>query len=133
MQVPEGWARTDGAAGATFTDKLNSVRLEERPAASAPTVVTVRANDVPALEAAAQGFQLGNVSTVQRKAGTAVLVTYRAASAPDAVTGKRITQDVEAYEFWRAGTLVTITLVSPHGADNVDPWRTVTESYAWSA
>ena len=132
LQVPEGWARTDGAAGVTFTDKLNSIHLEERPAASAPTVGTVRAIDLPGLQAAAQSFRLGSVATVQRKAGAAVLVTYRAASAPDAVTGKRVTQDVEVYEFWRAGTLVTITLLSPHGADNVDPWRTVTDSFAWS-
>jgi hypothetical protein len=62
-----------------------------------------------------------------------VLVTYRASSAADAVTGKRVTLDVERYEFWRNGTQVTITLSAPQGSDNVDPWKRVTESFAWSA
>jgi hypothetical protein len=132
VQVPEGWARTDGASGVTFTDKLNSIRIEERPATSAPTVASVRATDVPALRSAARGFRLRKVSIVRRKGGPAVLVTYRARSTPDPVTGKRIKQDVEVYEFWRAGSLLTITLLSPRGADNVDPWRTVTDSFAWS-
>jgi hypothetical protein len=132
VQVPEGWARSDGASGVTFTEKLNSIRIEARPAASAPTVASVRANDVPALRSAARGFKLRKISIVQRKSGPAVSVAYRATSAPDPVTGKRIKQDVLVYEFWKAGTLVTITLSSPHGADNVDPWRKVTDSFAWS-
>jgi hypothetical protein len=43
-----------------------------------------------------------------------------------------IRDDIERYEFWRNGTQATITLSSPVGSDNVDPWRTVTDSFSWS-
>ena len=79
------------------------------------------------------GFSLGNVTSVTRPAGQAVLVTYRADSAADAVTGKRVVLDVERYEFWRNGTTVTLTLSAPKGADNVDPWKKVTNSFSWAA
>jgi hypothetical protein len=131
IDVPEGWARTDLGTGASFTDKLNSILVETSPAAAPPTTASVRADDVPKVEAATDGFGLDTISTVSRPAGDAVLVKYRARSAPDSVTGKRITQDVERYELWHNGTLATITLTSPKGADNVDPWRTVTTSFQW--
>jgi hypothetical protein len=133
IDVPEGWARTDLATGASFTDKLNSVRIERVAATNAPTVASARSDEVPTIEGATDGFRLRSVGVVHRPAGDAVLVKYRARGAPDAVTGKRIVQDVERYELWRNGTLATITLTSPKGADNVDPWRTVTTSFRWQA
>jgi len=39
--------------------------------------------------------------------------------------------NVERYAFWRAGTTVILTLSGPQGADNVDPWRMVTDSFGW--
>ena len=65
------------------------------------------------------------------QAGPVVLVTYRANSAPDPVTGKSVVLDVERYEMWHNGTRATITLSAPQGSDNVDPWRTVTDSFRW--
>ena len=57
-----------------------------------------------------------------------MLVTYEADSAPNAVTGKAVREAVERYTFWRAGQQVVLTLSGPKGADNVDPWRIVTNS-----
>jgi hypothetical protein len=131
IDVPEGWARTDLGTGASFTDKLNSMKVETAAAATAPTTATVRADDIPKVRATTDGFELEGISTVRRPTGSVVLVKYQARSAPDSVTGKRITQDVERYELWHNGTLATITLTSPKGADNVDPWRTVTTSFRW--
>jgi hypothetical protein len=129
--VPEGWARTDLPTGATFTDKLNSIQVEASRAATAPTTASVQANDLPGLQSSVRGFKLGQISIVPRTAGSALLVTYQGASAPDSVTGKSVTQAIELYRFWKNGTLVTITLTSPKGADNVDPWKTVTNSFGW--
>ena len=47
-------------------------------------------------------------------------------------TGKVTAQSVERYEFFRNGRTVTLTLAGPVGADNVDPWRRITDSFAWS-
>ena len=132
VTVPEGWARTSAGAGTLFTDKYNSVRIDTA-ATTAPTVASAQATDLPAISAAAKGFHLGKVSMVNRKAGSAVLITYQADSAPNPVTGKLAVEAVERYEFWKAGHEVILTLAAPVGSDNVDPWRTVTDSFGWSA
>ncbi|MFC4890544.1 hypothetical protein [Streptomyces beijiangensis] len=73
------------------------------------------------------------MSTVQRKGGTAVLALYRVQSPPDQVTGKSVQQDVERYAFRKkGGGQAVLTLSGAVGADNVDPWRIVTDSFRWS-
>jgi len=130
LKVPEGWARTDDPGGVTFTDKFNTVRVTTVDAPSAPTVVSAQA-ELPAIRSAVASYEAGKVSSLTRTAGPGVLITYRADSAANAVTGKVIRLDVERYEFWKAGRQVVLTLSSPKGADNVDPWRTVTDSLRW--
>lgn len=132
VSVPEGWARRDEGPASTFTDKLNSVRIETVEAAVAPDVASAIAVEVPALQATARNYTAGDVTTVSRTAGDAILITYGADGAPDPVTGKTVTNSVERYEFWQAGQEVILTLSGPTGADNVDPWLTVTNSFAWT-
>jgi hypothetical protein len=131
VSVPQGWARSGQGVATVFTDKFNSVRIEVRPRPAAPDVASVRAQDVPLLQGSTPGFVLGDVRVVQRSAGPAVLVTYGAVSAPNPVTGKSVTEAVERYEFWRSGQEVVLTLSGPKGADNVDPWRKITDSVRW--
>jgi hypothetical protein len=131
VKVPEGWARTGNGSVFTFTDKLNTVRVETVPAANPPTVDSARANEVPPIQSGAQRFSLQKVQTVKRKGGDAVLVTYKADSPVDPVTGKVVPDAFERYEFFRNGTEAVLTLSGPVRADNVDPWRTVTDSFTW--
>ena len=137
VQVPEGWARTNsdtgtGGTSTLFTDKYNSIRIDTAAASAAPTVASGQA-ELTAIGSTATGFAPGKVTTEQRKAGSAVLITYQADSPPNSVTGKVIPQDVQRYEFWNNGKQVTLTLSAPVGSDNVDPWRTVTDSFQWAA
>jgi hypothetical protein len=132
VQVPEGWARIDSGRTTSFTDKYNSIRIDTAAGPSAPTVQSGRA-ELTAIRSAATGFAPGDVTSVQRPAGSAVLITYQADSAPNEVTGKVVSDAVERYEFFRAGTEVALTLSGPVGSDNVDPWRTVTDSFRWAA
>ena len=60
-----------------------------------------------------------------------MLITYQGTSPPNPVTGKIGTDAIERYEFWRDGHEVILTLSGPVGADNVDPWRTITDSLQW--
>jgi len=132
VKIPEGWARTDSAAGTVFTDKFNTITVQAAPAASAATVASAQAVEVPQIQGSVQGFQPGSVTPADRAAGTAVLITYQADSPPSPVTGKVAALAVERYEFWKSGTGVTLTLSAPVGSDNVDPWRTVTDSFRWT-
>lgn len=132
VTIPEGWARSSAGSSVVFSDKYNSVTIASAPAAQAPTPASVRTVDLPKIKAASQGYVAGTVTTVQRTAGPAVLATYQAYSAVNPVTGKVANEAVEQYTFWRAGTSVTLTLAAPVGSDNVDPWRKVTDSFAWT-
>ncbi|MEO5832549.1 MAG: PsbP-related protein [Nakamurella sp.] len=132
VKVPEGWARTDSGGSVLFSDKYNSISIDTAAASVAPSEQSA-ATELAALGSTTPGFGKGSVTTVQRTAGSAVLITYTADSPVNAVTGKVVSQDVERYEFWNNGRTVTLTLSAPVGSDNVDPWRTVTDSLQWSA
>lgn len=118
------------SSAVSFTDKLNTITIQTAQAA-APTLASARATDVPKIQTAMQGFTLTDVSTIIRPAGSVILIRYTASSAPDPVTGKVYKDAAERYEFYRGGTEAVVTLSGPSGADNVDPWRTVTSSFRW--
>lgn len=130
VKVPEGWARTAMPSAVSFTDKLNTITIQAARAA-APTLASARASEVPRISSAVQGFALTGISMVARSAGAVILIRYSADSVPDPVTGKVYKDAVERYEFYRGGTEAIVTLSGPSGADNVDPWRTVTNSFRW--
>jgi hypothetical protein len=133
VKVPEGWARTSAAGATTFADKLNSITVA-KPTATAkpPTAAGATATEIPQLTKTVKGFAGARASTVTRTAGPAVRITYLAAGAPDAVTGKTRRNAVERYEFFHNGKRVVLTLSGPKGADNVDPWKIVTNSLRWT-
>jgi hypothetical protein len=132
VSVPEGWARTDNQGATVFTDKFNFVRMETlaRPG-GAPDVTTAQSEELPAIASSTPGFIPGDVTAVTRAGGSAVRITYGATSPVDPVTGKAVLTAVERYEFWRAGQEVVLTLSGAKGADNVDPWRIVSDSFRW--
>jgi hypothetical protein len=132
VKVPEGWSRASQGGAITFTDKLNTIQLDSSSASSAPTVADGQA-ELKQLAGTVPGFKPGNVSTVKRSAGTALLITYTGNGAPDPVTGKVVPNAFERYEFFHNGRLATLTLSGPVGADNVDPWMIVTDSLQWAA
>jgi hypothetical protein len=114
VKVPEGWSQTKSGNAVVFTDKLNTIELAW---GAAP----------PAAPAGAK------VATVKRKAGQAERSTYLQQSTPDAVTGKTRTNAVERYVFTQGSKHAILTLSGPKGADNVDPWKIVTDSVRWTA
>jgi hypothetical protein len=132
VKVPEGWARTMSGAVTSFTDKLNRVQMQTVPAPVALTARDARRTEIPKLSKRVAGFKAGSVSTVTRSAGTAVRITYQASSPADPVTGKSHTDAVERYVFFHRGRDVVLTLSGPKGADNVDPWKIVTDSLRYA-
>lgn len=131
VDVPEGWARSDVSNGVSFTDKLNTVSAQELTGRPQPTPESVASGELAEAVAAAPKGTAGTAEAVTLPAGDAVHATYSADSPPDPVTGRVIRDDVELYVYWKDGTEVLLTLSGPHGADNVDPWATVSSSFAW--
>lgn len=131
IKVPEGWSQRTLSAGVLFTDKLNTIQAVERAAPRAPSVASVRSAEVPALTAAHTGTRILSVAPFSRSGGSGVMVSYQADSAKDAVTGKVHRDASEEYLFFKNGREVVVTVSGAVGADNVDPWRTVTDSFRW--
>jgi hypothetical protein len=132
VKVPEGWARTSANGTVTFTDKLNSIRMQEVAAKAPLTAAQAARTEMPKLANTVKGFQAGKVDTVTRQGGQAVRITYLADAATDPVTGKTGQDAVERYAFFKGGHEVVLTLSGPKGADNVDPWKIVSDSVRWS-
>lgn len=131
VKVPEGWARSTSASSVTFVSTLNSITLSWPKAPAAPTVATARSTEVPALQSSSLAFHLQSVKAVSLSGGPAIEIVYQANSKANSVTGKQYRLVIERFELFRGGTEAILSLSSPVGADNVDPWRTVSESFRW--
>jgi hypothetical protein len=133
VKVPEGWSRSTTGGATRFTDKLNAIRLETVAAQVPLTVRDTQQTQLPKLAASVPGYQPGTVTTVTRKAGAAIRMTYLATAKANPVTGKAGLDAVERYVFFHRGKDIILTLSGPKGADNVDPWKIVTDSVRWTA
>ncbi|WP_066370559.1 hypothetical protein [Herbidospora mongoliensis] len=115
VKVPKGWARKDLPTGATFTDRLNSVRVEIGVRPDPPGSVRI------------------DLKPVDRAGGEAMRTTFHADSSPDPVTGKVVREEIDRYVFTKGGRQAVLTLAGPVGADNVGPWRTLSNSFRWTS
>jgi hypothetical protein len=132
LEVPEGWARSDRSDGARFADKYDSVDVSSLAASSAPTTTTVRTNEAAALVKTGHAVKISAIKSMKLPAGNAVLIVYTSNSEPNAVTGKQIRLENNRYLFFKAGKIVTLDLSAPMGADNVDQWKLMSESFHWN-
>jgi|SRR5579859_5497766 len=126
MKYPEGWAQSGGGSTVTIRDKNNIVRIVIRPGV-APSTASV-AKEVQAL-AGATVTQPPQTMTIS--GAPAVKVVYTTQSAPNAVTGKRVTLTVDRYYLAHGGKQAIVDLGTPVGVDNVDAYRLMIESFRW--
>jgi hypothetical protein len=126
MKYPEGWAQSGSADRVTFRDKNNIARVAVAPGAVA-TLATVR-RDLTRV----RGSQLeGAPRMLTLPEGRAIKVVYSTMSAPNAVTGKRVTLVVDRYYLEHKGNQAVVDLGTPRGVDNVDAYRLMIESFRW--
>ncbi|HMC72464.1 MAG TPA: hypothetical protein VKJ07_25140 [Mycobacteriales bacterium] len=125
---PEGWAQVVRGTGVRFTDKLNGVAATVVSASQAPTVASARRDDVPRLRSTVPAFELRSVSSVSLSGGPAVLIVFRRNSDPDPVTGRQYRDEVREFLLWHGGQEIRFDLFGPVGADNVDAYRTMSNS-----
>lgn len=130
VKVPEGWARTETGGVVVFSDKYNSVTIGSSASTAVPTVDNVKTSGLTDVSSDPT-FRLIDVQPITRKAGEGVLATYEIGSVPNPVTGKSALLAVERYVFSHKGTTVVLTLSGAKGADNVDPWKVVSDSLTW--
>ncbi|MGB2954286.1 MAG: hypothetical protein WBB74_12975 [Gaiellaceae bacterium] len=126
IKYPEGWAQQGAGARVTIRDKNNIIRVVVTRAA-APSAGTIR-HELASL----QGAHVRSGPTRITIGGApAFKVVYATQSAPNAVTGKRVTLVVDRYYLSHAGKEAIVDLGSPVGVDNVDAYRLIIQSFRW--
>jgi PsbP len=129
IKYPEGWTQQGGGADVTFKDKNNLVhivivRAGAPSAGSVATQLSALKRTTPTLAfTAPHPVRLGSVQAVK--------ATYTTRSAPNPVTGRRVTLTVDRYELAHSGRVAVVDLGTPKGVDNVDAYRMMIESFHW--
>jgi hypothetical protein len=131
LKVPEGWARTDRADGVSFIDKLDGVVLTRSDMSQAPTVDSVKKDYVGSLEQQERAVKIDSVKAVKLPAGNAIRIVYSSNSSPNEVTNKQVRLENQRFLYFKDGKLVALELYAPLGADNVDQWKLMSESFRW--
>lgn len=129
MRYPEGWAQSGSVDRVAFRDKNNLVRVVvERGAA--PTVASV-STEMARLKARSRTLRPNAPRALMIRGKRLVKVTYTTTSAPNPVTGKRVTLAVDRYELAHGGRVATVELGTPRGVDNIDAYRMMIGSFKW--
>lgn len=129
IKYPEGWTQSGSGRDVTFRDKNNIVHVVIATGA-APTPASVGAQ-LNALRSANPSLSFRAPRPIRLGSGPAVKAAYTTESAPNQVTGKRVTLVVDRYELAHRGQVATVDLGTPRGVDNVDAYRKMIESFRW--
>jgi hypothetical protein len=114
-----------------FADKCNTVDITVAPAQQGPTTATVTDHEVASLVKNGRAVKIGTVRNVTLRSGPALLIAYTSNSAPNSVTNKQLRLEHNRYLIYRGGKLATLDLSAPLGADNVDQWKLMSNSFQW--
>jgi hypothetical protein len=138
IKYPEGWAQQGRGSTVTFRDKNNEMRIVVDQ--GAVTQAAVQA-DVQRLAGQTAGFKVTaqpvmspnctNAGTTVKLPLAAAKVVYRTQSAPNSVTGKKVTLVVDRYYLGSGGKRAIIDLGGPQGVDNVDAFCLMASSFKW--
>ena len=131
IKVPEGWARRESPGAVSFSDKYNALQVVVSARPAAPTLASLKAIELAALEKSPKAVRVVSLKPVTLPAGPAFVAHYGVNSDPNPVTNKAIRLDAASYYLWKAGKLATLTVSAPAGADNVDQWLLMARSFAW--
>ncbi|HZQ08621.1 MAG TPA: hypothetical protein VFD70_18710 [Anaerolineae bacterium] len=133
LQYVEGWAREALANdGVRFVDKDSFVSVALAPVPSGTVLDYASTQGTADTTKEFEQFKKTAVKTVTLPAGQAALLTFQALSAPDPVTGTRVTLDVNRYYIAGPKALAILTEATPNGVDNVDSFAQIAQSLTWS-
>ena len=129
IKYPEGWTQSGSARNLTFRDKNNVVHIviASGPVPT-PALVT---GQLQRLRRTQPSLRFTAPRPVPVAAGTALRTKYTTRSAPNPVTGKRVTLVVDRYELGSRGRVAVVDLGTPIGVDNVDAYRMMIRSFRW--
>jgi hypothetical protein len=135
LEVPEGWSQLSAppeySSDVTFVNKYDGVSVHIAPVATAPTAASAHTNEVKQIQSKYRAVTVTAVSEANVPAGKAVVIKYTSNSDPNPVTNKRVRLENATYVFYRNGKEAMLTMWAPLGADNVDQWNRMANSFRW--
>ncbi len=131
LVAPEGWARTTNGMNVTFIDKLDGVSVSITSSATAPNIRSIRTNQAEKLKKTGRAVVIKGIKDVKLKGGTAILMMYESNSEPNPVTNKQVRLENNTYFYYKSGKIAELRLWAPVGADNVDQWNKISNSFRW--
>jgi hypothetical protein len=125
IKYPEGWAQQGSGPRVSFHDKNNIVRILVRRGSVSVSSVGRELRGLSRVRVTQQPQQItiGDAPVVKG--------VYTTVSAPNPVTGKRVTLTVDRYYLTHGGKEAIVDLGTPVGVDNVDAYRLMVESFRW--
>ena len=133
--MPEGWSQRaappEYSSDVTFVHNYDGVSVHTASVTAAPTAASVQANEVKQIQNHVHAVTVSKVSEVNLPAGKAVLIRYTSNSDPNAVTNTQVRLENLTYIFYRNGKEAMLTMWAPLGADNVDQWNRIANSFRW--
>jgi hypothetical protein len=131
LEVPEGWARTTNGADVELTSHYNGLAVSLTTAQLQPTAGTVGAIQGQKLKASGREVDIRSVKEVSLAGGPAVLMAYESDSEQEPITHKKVRLEVDSYFFYREGRFAELRMWAPKGADNIDQWQRIANSFRW--
>lgn len=126
LKYPEGWVQATRSDGVTFQDKDNRISVTIQ-GGDAPSAESVRAE----VRAIAGATLTADAHAITLPGGPAILATYQIDGPTDPVTAKRPRLTVDRYELGQSGRRAIVDLANVVGADNVDAYRLIAQSFRW--
>jgi len=129
IKYPEGWTQQGSGGDVSFKDKNNVVHIVVAKG-GAPTPAAVTA-ELTRLKASTPTLRFQAPHTTSVGPARVVKTNYTTQSAPNTVTGERVTLVVDRYVLAKGGKRAVVDLGTPKGVDNVDAYRLMIQSFRW--
>lgn len=129
LEVPEGWARTTSGMNVTFTYKLDGLSVKVTNTIKPPRAQSIRTNEVKQLKRTGRAVVIKSIKDVKLTNGPTVRMVYESNSEPNPVTSKQVRMENDTYFYYKNGRLAELRLWAPVGADNVDQWNRISNSF----
>lgn len=131
LDVPEGWARTSQDGDVVFTSKLDGLSVTVTEAKAIPDLQSVRKNQAERLRKTGRAVAIKSIGDSRRQNGPAVRMVFESNSEPNPVTNKQVRLENNTYIYYRNGRVAELRLWAPVGADNIDQWDRISNSFRW--
>jgi len=130
--APKDWTRTESGTDVTYERMSDGLQVTITKAQTAPTIASVKSDQVAALQKNGREVQSGNISSSKLANGlTSIYVVYTSDSDPNPVTKQQVRLDNITYYYYMPGMLATVHVWNPAGVDNTAQWKRVFESFSW--